>query len=294
MTPLGPDEFETSGRGYLPDGIDGCLERLLERHESMAKSWYPHEFAEGANRDIEVPAAVRSALFINLLTEDGLPYYTSELEARLGRDRAWGEWSRRWTAEEARHSIAIREWVHATAAIDPYELERARMAAISHGLGWHGRTLIGALVYVAVQELATRTAHRRTGDLIPDASGQEMLRRVSADENLHFLLYRDVVAFLLATEPALTLAAVDEVVRGFRMPGTGIIPDFRRHATAAAAVGIYNWTVHVDHVLEPLLRYWRIDAVDGVSVEAEQARASIHRHVARLRRASERVAGRYP
>src|SRR5688500_8748881 len=85
---------------------------LLDRHLAQAKEWFPHHLVPWSRgRDFDddwewtpaetpLPPAVRSALFVNLLTEDNLPYYFRTIEAMFGRDSAWGEWSRRWTAEE--------------------------------------------------------------------------------------------------------------------------------------------------------------------------------------------------
>ena len=47
----------------------------------------------------DIDEAVRSALIVNLLTEDNLPYYFRTIERQLGADGAWGVWTRRWTAE---------------------------------------------------------------------------------------------------------------------------------------------------------------------------------------------------
>ena len=43
--------------------------------------------------DYPVSDAVRSALFLNLLTEDNLPYYFAHI-ARVFGDSAWGTWAR--------------------------------------------------------------------------------------------------------------------------------------------------------------------------------------------------------
>ncbi|MEA2716479.1 MAG: acyl-[acyl-carrier-protein] desaturase, partial [Actinomycetota bacterium] len=87
-------------------------ERLLERHLSVSKEWFPHQLVpwERAAKydprspwDIEahpMDEAVRQALFLNLLTEDNLPYYTSKIDDMFGIDDPWGAWNRRWTAEE--------------------------------------------------------------------------------------------------------------------------------------------------------------------------------------------------
>src|SRR5690606_2008201 len=114
-----------------------------------------HDFGEEWNPETILPEPVRAALLVNLLTEDNLPYYYRTISGNFGRDEAWGEWSRRWTAEEARHSIVIRDYLHATHAIDPWELERARMQQMSDGVVPEPETPIDTLAYVAAQELAT-------------------------------------------------------------------------------------------------------------------------------------------
>ena len=45
----------------------------------------------------------------------------------FGMDGAWGQWINRWTAEENRHGIALRDYLVVTRAVDPVELEELRM-----------------------------------------------------------------------------------------------------------------------------------------------------------------------
>src|SRR3954447_782516 len=126
--------------------LEPTVEALLERHLSATKEWFPHEvvpwslgrdFAGDERWDAEehpVPDAVRSALFVNLLTEDNLPYYFSTINRMFGADGAWGSWARRWTAEEGPHSIAIRDYLTVPRLLDPRELERARMHQVGTGV----------------------------------------------------------------------------------------------------------------------------------------------------------------
>ena len=118
-----------------------------------------------------MPDSVRSSLFVNLLTEDNLPYYFRIIEQLFGRDSAWGTWVRRWTAEEGRHSIVLRDYLTVTRAIDPVGLERARMAQVECGQVPDPEPPHDGLVYVALQELATRIAHHNTGKLLDDRHG---------------------------------------------------------------------------------------------------------------------------
>jgi hypothetical protein len=71
----------------------------------------------------------QAAFEVNLLTEDNLPSY-HQLVASLGRDRAWRTWSHRWTAEEGRHAVVLRDYLLITRSIEPVALERGRMAAM--------------------------------------------------------------------------------------------------------------------------------------------------------------------
>ena len=60
--------------------------------------------------------------------------------------------------------------------------------------------------------------------------------------------------------------AVNEFTN-FEMPG-GRIPGFRRHAIAIAKAGVYNLRVHHDHVIQPLIRDWKIGSLLGLTSEA--------------------------
>jgi acyl-[acyl-carrier-protein] desaturase len=281
-------------------------EMLLERHLASAREWFPHEVVPWSlGRDFEPGVAwspdeslvelrpeVRSALFVNLLTEDNLPYYFRTIEATYGRDGAWGEWVRRWTAEEGRHAIAIRDYLMITRAIDPIALERARMAQVQCGQVPEPTSPTEAIAYVALQELATRVSHLNTGKAVEDPTGYEVLKRVASDENRHYLFYRDLVAKALEVDPSWTIAAIDRQVRGFEMPGTGIV-DYTNHAKAIARAGIYDFAVHHDSILQPvLITHWKLDRIEGLDAEGEAARASVLRYVERVRKAGRRTAAR--
>jgi acyl-[acyl-carrier-protein] desaturase len=278
--------------------------RLLDRHLASAKEWFPHELVPWSRgRDFSpdeewepgeyaVPPAVNSALFVNLLTEDNLPYYFRSIERMFGAEHAWGSWARRWTAEEGRHSIVIRDYLTVTRSIDPVALERARMHQVSGGVAPDPPTIAEGLVYVALQELATRIAHRNTGKMLGDRVGYEIMARVASDENLHYLFYRDLVQAALEIDPSALMVAIEQQVRSFAMPGVGI-PDFGDHATAIAKAGIYDLQIHHDQILVPLvLRHWNVPGVEGLSPEAEAARAAVIDRIDRIDRAARRLADR--
>ena len=289
--------------------LEPTVEHLLERHLAASKEWFPHEHVPyGRGRDpvpgevwseddavlagAQLTPEIRSALLVNLLTEDNLPYYFRSVERMFGRDGAWGTWVRRWTAEEGRHSMAIYGYLMATRAIDPHELERGRMAQVSGGVTPDPETLHDGFAYLALQELATRISHRATGRLIGDPAGYDVMMRVAADENLHQLFYRDLAAAAIERDPNGMMVAIERQVRTFTMPGIGI-PNFAEHAHRIAAAGIYDLAVHHDQILVPVvIRQWGVDQLEGLSPEGEQARDKLMARLAKSERVARRVATR--
>jgi acyl-[acyl-carrier-protein] desaturase len=279
-------------------------ERLLERHLSTAKEWFPHEVVPWSRGQDFVPGeewdagrgaldpAVRSALFVNLLTEDNLPYYTHTITRLFGADSVWGTWVRRWTAEEGRHSIVLRDYLTVTRAIDPRALERARMAQVECGEVPQPDVVHDGIVYVALQELATRIAHLNTGKLCRDAAAFEVMKRIASDENRHYLFYRDLTAAAIELDPSAMVCAIERQVRTFEMPGTGIV-DFEQHARAIARAGIYDFSVHYEQILVPVvLRHWDIAGLVGLDAQGEAARAALLDRIERIGAIGNRIASR--
>ena len=259
----------------------------LDRHLANAKEWMPHEFVPwsqgqdfadfgGEPWSVEqstLSPIARTALEVNLLTEDNLPGYHREIDRAFGRDSAWGTWVNRWTAEEGRHAFCIRDYLLVTRGVDPVELERARMQTMEIGFE-SDRALLNALAYVSFQELATRISHRNTGRYTEDPIAERLLARVSMDENLHMIFYRNLVAAALKIAPDETVRAIADEVVGFEMPGA-VIPGFARKAVQIAKAGIYDLRIHHDEVVMPLIRQWGVFELAGLTATGEQARTEL-------------------
>jgi acyl-[acyl-carrier-protein] desaturase len=262
----------------------------LDRHLSLAKEWFPHEYvpwSEGrtfdgllggepwAATDSEMPDVARTALIVNLLTEDNLPSYHHEIATLFGRDGAWGTWVHRWTAEEGRHGIAIRDYLTVSRAVDPVALERARMDHMQAGYAnAHDDEVLHSIAYVAFQELATRISHRNTGKATGDPVAEQLLARVAADENLHMMFYRNLITAAFDLAPSQAMRAVADVVAAFEMPGANI-EGFGRKALSIALAGIYDLRQHRDEVLQPVLRQWNVFERTGLDADGEKAREEL-------------------
>ena len=149
------------------------------------------------------------------------------------------------------------------------------------------KTALGLMASAAFQELATRISHRNTGRYSDDPVADKIMVRAAADENLHMMFYRDIVAAALQVDPSAAVEAITQEVLGFAMPGVGI-DGFTGKALQMAQAGIYDLRIHHDEILWPLLRYWNLFDLEGLPPEAEQARDRLATHLAKTDRLASR------
>ncbi|MEX1343683.1 MAG: acyl-ACP desaturase [Candidatus Limnocylindrales bacterium] len=285
--------------------LEPTAARLLDRHLKIAEEWFPHDYipySQGRDFDKEpwtpdqprLSGVARTAFEVNLLTEDNLPSYHRLIYGMFGEgDGAWINWVGRWTAEEGRHSIVLRDYLTVTRNLDPTALEQSRMAQLEQGYERPTLDPLRGLAYVALQEVATRAAHRNTGRYSDDPVADRIMVRISTDENLHATFYRDILAAAAEAYPSATVEAVTAEILGFEMPGAGI-KGFRRKAAEMALAGIYDLRIHYEQVVMPLVKKLRIFELSGLTPAAEAARAELgtflEEMVASARRLEERRA----
>jgi acyl-[acyl-carrier-protein] desaturase len=261
--------------------VEPDIRSLMDTHRERREHWYAHEvvpWEQGRSyRDdpwdesqATISRPVRTALVLNLRTEDNLPYYHARISGTFPDDSAMAEWSQLWTAEEGQHSIAIRDYLLTSRNCDPRSLEDDRLATVTRGWSIGFTDPVDIFNYTSAQELATRVSHRNAGVHADDPIAYEVMNRVAIDENHHFMFYRGVTTAMLREAPSLVLKSLRRVLGNFSMPGTEI-PNFQRRAVEIARTGIYNLRVHAEQVVQPLLRYWKIGEINGLDDEAAEA-----------------------
>ncbi|HEX4728899.1 MAG TPA: acyl-ACP desaturase [Jatrophihabitans sp.] len=296
----------TATASKIPSSPDGASIRLLhelepvveanlERHLSVAKPWLPHDYvpwSEGRDfaflggtdwdpAESRLDPVAKTAMVVNLLTEDNLPSYHREIATRFSRDGAWGQWVGQWTAEEGRHGIALRDYLVVTRGVDPVRLEELRMLHMTAGYDSGDKTALQAVAYVSFQELATRVSHRNTGRSTGCPIAEQLLARIAQDENLHMIFYRNLVAAAFEIAPDETMSAVRDEVVGFQMPGA-TMPDYLRNSVTIAKAGIYDLRLHHDAVVAPILKFWQVFERTDLGPVGEQARTELAEFMAGL------------
>lgn len=257
----------------LAELMTDATSRLVDRHMYKVREWCPSEFITTHNgrsykeqpwtaeKDRIMPVYAEAALRVNTLTEDNLTSYNHDIarvvEQAIGRpnpklkeedQHPLHVWSSHWTAEEDRHGRAMGLWINAHAPIDPVQLDKDRFALmrqVHDGTPQHF-SLVEAVAYASIQELATQVSHRNTGKVIgneaPDGrmhGGQAMLGVIAGDEGRHHNFYRDWTADAMQINPSVVLRAIARQIVEFDMPGTGI-PNFTRQSVLIASSGIYG------------------------------------------------------
>ena len=93
------------------------------------------------------------------------------------------------------------------------------------------------------------------------------------------VFYRNLVDAALDIAPNATMQAIAREVINFQMPGS-TMPGFAENALAIAKAGIYDLRSHLDDVVRPVLRFWRVferDNLDGAGARARDELRGIPR-----------------
>lgn len=241
--------------------LEPRLALLLDRRLPAARErdWMPHDhvpWSLGWDFDTSpwhpgqsrLPLAVQAALERLLALAENLPRRHAALTAAYGDTGAWALWLHRWTAEEQRHSIALRDYLLTTRAVDPDTLETTRMRTLCAVREEPARDLAETLVHRAVQDRAV-VVLLRTAAAVPDVPDccAGLLERVAADKEEHALLHRDLVDEALRVAPSRAVRAVCREALTLDPPGPHPRP---------AAPDLHGTRRHVEEVLEPLLAHW--------------------------------------
>lgn len=279
--------------------LEPVVAENLDRHLGVAQDWYPHDYVpwdEGRNfarlggsdwdpEQSRLSEVAKVAMVTNLLTEDNLPSYHRTISELFCRDGAWGTWVDRWTAEENRHAIVMRDYLVVTRGVDPVALENDRMVHLSRGVQApdYFQGMLEQVAYVTFQELATRISHRCTGKVCGDPIADRMLKRIATDENLHMLFYRNLAGAAFDLAPDQAMESVTKIVKNFVMPGHGM-PNWRRNGVLMVKHGIYDLRQHLDEVLLPVLRIWNVFERTDFTARGERSREELGEYLDRLSR----------
>lgn len=282
----------------LLSSLEPQISALLQRHrEATARTdWSYHEFlpleAYHSERTRRTPLSdvAYTAVETALLTEVILPWYTSALCRRLDNASAsLAEFVRQWTSEEDQHSTLLETYLLITANGDHAKRNAIRKLVLARG--WYDDVAdpFEAVVYTSLQEMATRSFYVHTAQTCAPEEPMlaRALRRISKDETLHMMFYRDVVKAHLQVEPDY-VGPVARVVLRFQMPGNSVLPDARERGVYLTQNKVWGPEQFRQDVVEDLCSYWEIDRLKPRLPTATRMQLRLLKFREGLRRLSER------
>lgn len=242
----------------------------FQRHVEQSVDWQPHDFVPwdagrsfaflgGQDWEPEQSTLSRTAataLTVSVLLADNLPAYHRNL-AKCLRRGVWWRWVGRWTAEEARHSVVLRNYLMVTRAVDPVELERIRMAHMTAGFRRQPQHLLEVLVTGALEETAAAVRHRATAALGENDLVTAITTRLAQDDDNQARFYIDLVTAALKLAPEQTREAIAACVADFTIPEFDL-PSGTTSTEALAAAGLYDPALQEEKVFTPLLAHWQV------------------------------------
>ena len=286
-----------------------CLEKnvkeWMEFHLSKTKLWFSSDFlpsdekmdddrksvsAKLKERAKGIKDSVRTALAVNLLTEEGLPHFHTLLTKYLGDKSFWTKWTNMWTAEEDRHGNVIRDYVRDSNIFNFKEIEMMQFNYVEAGFNpdW-GMDPYKLFVYTTLQERATQVSHKNTGK----AAGMDepllngILSSIAADEAKHYSFYRNVFKEILTLDPERALISAAAVIPAIDMPGVAM-PNFREMADVVRRSGIYGpW--EYKSIVEEVIKFWEIELITGLNEAAAKAQEKILAIPQRLQKIAEYI-----
>lgn len=286
--------------------LESKVRQLMVVHEEKRELWYPSELIgpgpdecpdthrqELRKRAAGVPDAVRAALALNLLTEEGLPHFHRLLAVYLGNESHWSVWNNLWTAEEDRHGQVLHDYTREASLFKQRRLEEMQFEYLRAGFqpSWdHDPYRVFA--YTTVQERATQHSHAATGQLIAEHDEQlaMILDRIAREEARHFAFYRTIMKEILDRDPNQGLESLALVLPSIDMPGH-TMPGFRELADVIRRSGIYGPRDYL-RIVQEQIRYWKIETLEGLSELGRIAQEKIMSIPDRLRRVADAIEAR--
>jgi acyl-[acyl-carrier-protein] desaturase len=160
----------------------------------------------------------------------------------------------RWAYEESKHGLVFREYLLRSGLRTEAEFADLETGVFASTWKLPFATSRRMTCYGAIQEAVTYCAYKARKDTARDA-GDSVLEAiyfcVARDEAAHSGFYRSIIGLELTRDRSGTIADLAHVLTNFKMPGDGLIPNYRARVKATGA-GISS-RAFVQRVVWPLL-----------------------------------------
>ncbi len=286
--------------------LEPIVREFIDKHQAKRELWFPSEFLPAGEKDLDdrittelrarargIPDSIRVAITINIVTEEGLPYFHRLIAEHLGTTTFWSRWNKLWTAEEDRHGNILRDYIRDSRLLNFEALEGIQFDYLRAGFHpqWTGDPY-KLFIYTSCQEKATQISHGNTGKLV--AASEPLLhaitQKIAQDESRHYAFYMNIFREILARDPNNALAAASAIMPSIDMPGISIA-NFNDYADVIRRAGIYGLRDY-KRIVEQLIALWKIDVMTYLNEVGRKAQEKIMSIPARIESVAEYIESR--
>lgn len=175
---------------------------------------------------------------------------------RNSRGRIW--FHANWGYEEAKHSMAMGDWLTASGQRTEDQLREVETLVSQYVWDLPHDSPIGMVLYGMTQELATflhyRNLRQRVEDEpVGDPALSQLLKLISVDERAHHSFYLQVGKLYLERDREATIEALRRVIHTFKMPAVDMLAESRRRVLAIKELRIFDEDMFFTDVVKQLL-----------------------------------------
>lgn len=222
-------------------------------------------------------AALNAETFVGV--EAYLPDYVSG-GINLLRDRFGQAWfSANWGYEESKHALTLREYLIRSGQRTTEDMMKYEEDIFSKQWELPFDTPRRMTIYGAIQEAATWMMYRHQRRLAEER-GDQVLEAIygyiARDEAAHSDFYRKVTLLELEEHREDTVRDLAYVFMNFRMPGTGLVPNYDERTAVMRKSGGVDRTIFLKEVWFPALRKLGVtrEEVTRASIELRRQSAA--------------------
>lgn len=274
----------------LINALEKALPEIAEEHQQGAVTWEPHAWvpwSKGRNfqflggEDFEpdqatLPAAPAAALLALLLTKDNLPSYHRILAIHFPAFTDWRQLIGVWTAEDNRHSIALRDYLVVTRAMDPVDAENRRRIHVVAGWKQNPEAVaqIGPMDTMALMAVHENQCMHFVSELkrhVDDEVLITILDKIQTDDAVQAATFQAFLMAGMVADQETTVLAVDKALAEIEHIGSDVA-DFDEQRALFAD---YEDEQSDAAIAKKLAEELKLDSVQELSETAEAARQRI-------------------
>lgn len=235
--------------------------RALEKAE-RTRAWsvfsdVDWSLAATTPKDEELALCAETFLGVELFLPDYLAHGITAWRERFGQVL----FAASWGAEEAKHSIVLKELLLRTGQRTEDQLLDFESALLARRWEAPFECPRKAVLYGLLQEQTTFVNYTKHAAFAQERGAPlltSIYRLIARDEVAHARFHEAIAALLLAEDRAGTLADLAAVLRAFRMPARDLLPDSERRHRVFVQAGIDGVTF-VRDIWLPVLKRLGID-----------------------------------